>query len=200
MPNALPVRRWHARQWQMETSKGSPCAVRRSCPQLQAASRVAIAPHLTNRRWPTATRRRGGVPFLDDYRVEIIERGLLDRTPDQSIVGDEVDGSGNALVGAWRLVSCETRADDGSIDYPLGRDADGLLIYTDDGHMSVSLARSGRQPFAAGDILGGTGDEKARAVESYISYLRRKIDPHSSEALIQTKRGFGYMLKAGKTA
>jgi hypothetical protein len=98
---------------------------------------------------------------------------LLDRTPDQSIVGDEVDGSGNALVGAWRLVSCETRADDGSIDYPLGRDAVGLLIYTDDGHMSVSLARSGRQPFAAGDILGGTGDEKARAVESYISYCGR---------------------------
>jgi two-component system OmpR family response regulator len=40
----------------------------------------------------------------------------------------------------------------------------------------------------------------AGIVESYISYLRRKIDPHSSEALIQTKRGFGYMLKAGKTA
>ena len=40
----------------------------------------------------------------------------------------------------------------------------------------------------------------AGIVESYISYLRRKIDPHSSEPLIQTKRGFGYMLKAGKTA
>ena len=40
----------------------------------------------------------------------------------------------------------------------------------------------------------------AGIVESYISYLRRKIDPYSSEPLIQTKRGFGYMLKAGKTA
>ena len=39
----------------------------------------------------------------------------------------------------------------------------------------------------------------AGIVESYISYLRRKIDPYSSEPLIQTKRGFGYMLKAGKT-
>ena len=38
----------------------------------------------------------------------------------------------------------------------------------------------------------------AGIVESYISYLRRKIDPHSSEPLIQTKRGFGYMLKASK--
>lgn len=38
----------------------------------------------------------------------------------------------------------------------------------------------------------------AGIVESYISYLRRKLDPHTSEPLIQTKRGFGYMLKAGK--
>ncbi|HEY9423646.1 MAG TPA: winged helix-turn-helix domain-containing protein, partial [Microterricola sp.] len=32
--------------------------------------------------------------------------------------------------------------------------------------------------------------------ESYISYLRRKLDQHSAEPLIQTKRGFGYMLKS----
>jgi two-component system OmpR family response regulator len=35
----------------------------------------------------------------------------------------------------------------------------------------------------------------AGIVESYISYLRRKIDAHTSEPMIQTKRGFGYMLK-----
>ncbi len=40
----------------------------------------------------------------------------------------------------------------------------------------------------------------AGIVESYISYLRRKIDPHASESLIQTKRGFGYMLKSGKSS
>ncbi|MGO1768780.1 MAG: response regulator transcription factor [Microbacterium sp.] len=40
----------------------------------------------------------------------------------------------------------------------------------------------------------------AGIVESYISYLRRKIDPQASEPLIQTKRGFGYMLKVDKTA
>ncbi|MGO3146056.1 MAG: response regulator transcription factor [Leucobacter sp.] len=36
----------------------------------------------------------------------------------------------------------------------------------------------------------------AGIVESYISYLRRKLDPLTEESLIQTKRGFGYMLKA----
>lgn len=38
----------------------------------------------------------------------------------------------------------------------------------------------------------------AGIVESYISYLRRKLDQHSTEPLIQTKRGFGYMLKSSK--
>ena len=38
----------------------------------------------------------------------------------------------------------------------------------------------------------------AGIVESYISYLRRKLDPYGDEPVIQTKRGFGYMLKAAK--
>jgi two-component system OmpR family response regulator len=35
-------------------------------------------------------------------------------------------------------------------------------------------------------------------VESYVSYLRKKLDPLTSEPLIQTKRGVGYMYKAPK--
>ncbi|MGD9606699.1 MAG: response regulator transcription factor [Leucobacter sp.] len=35
----------------------------------------------------------------------------------------------------------------------------------------------------------------AGIVESYVSYLRRKLDPLTDDSLIQTKRGFGYMLK-----
>jgi two-component system OmpR family response regulator len=38
----------------------------------------------------------------------------------------------------------------------------------------------------------------AGIVESYISYLRRKLDQFSQEPVIQTKRGFGYMLKAAR--
>ena len=38
----------------------------------------------------------------------------------------------------------------------------------------------------------------AGIVESYISYLRRKLDQYTDEPIIQTKRGFGYMLKAAK--
>lgn len=38
-PNTAPVRRWQAKQWQDETSFGSPASLIRSCPQAQAASR-----------------------------------------------------------------------------------------------------------------------------------------------------------------
>jgi hypothetical protein len=30
MPNALPVRRWQSRQWQIDTERGSPTVVTRS--------------------------------------------------------------------------------------------------------------------------------------------------------------------------
>jgi len=35
-------------------------------------------------------------------------------------------------------------------------------------------------------------------VESYVSYLRKKLDPLTTEPLIQTKRGVGYMYKSTK--
>lgn len=35
----------------------------------------------------------------------------------------------------------------------------------------------------------------AGIVESYISYLRKKVEVHTQKTFIQTRRGFGYMLK-----
>lgn len=60
----------------------------------------------------------------------------------------------NLLVGTWRLVSWENRSADGTISYPLGEDAVGFILYTDDGYMAVAIMRRGREPFAAGDLLG----------------------------------------------
>ena len=37
-------------------------------------------------------------------------------------------------------------------------------------------------------------------VESYVSYLRKKLDPLTTEPLIQTKRGVGYLYKSAKAA
>jgi lipocalin-like protein len=79
----------------------------------------------------------------------------------------------NPLVGTWRLVSWENRTVDGRISYPLGDDAAGFILYTDDGYMAVAIMRRGRESFAAEDLLGGSRDEKAHAAETYVSYCGR---------------------------
>jgi hypothetical protein len=48
--------------------------------------------------------------------------------------------SSNPLVGAWWLVSWENRAADGQVTYPMGADATGYLMYTADGHCSVTIS------------------------------------------------------------
>ncbi len=78
-----------------------------------------------------------------------------------------------ALVGGWRLVSWENRATDGQVTYPMGIDALGALLYTADGRFSVTISRRGREGFAAGDLLSGTSEEKARAVEGFVAYAGR---------------------------
>ena len=51
--------------------------------------------------------------------------------------------SAKALLGAWRLVSWSFVYDDGRpTEYPLGSDAKGLILYTEDGHVSATLMRT----------------------------------------------------------
>ena len=83
----------------------------------------------------------------------------------------------DALVGGWRLVSWENRAADGQITYPMGSDALGYLLYTADGRFSVTISRRGRAGFAAGDLLSGTTEEQARAVEGFVAYAGRYSFP-----------------------
>ncbi len=78
------------------------------------------------------------------------------------------------FVGAWTAVSWELRPTDGGESYyPLGKDAQGLLIYSADGYMSVSLMRPGRVPFETPWLLEGTPAEKVAAMESYTAYAGR---------------------------
>ena len=79
----------------------------------------------------------------------------------------------DALVGAWQLVSWENRTADGQVTYPMGTDALGSLVYTASGRFSVTISRRGRAGFAAGDLLSGTTEEQARAVEGFVAYAGR---------------------------
>jgi hypothetical protein len=82
-------------------------------------------------------------------------------------------GARDVLVGGWRLVSWETRAADGQVTHPMGTDPIGYVLYTADGRFSIAMSRRDRAGFAAGDVLGGTTEEKARAVEGFVAYAGR---------------------------
>jgi len=72
------------------------------------------------------------------------------------------------FIGTWRLVSVETRKEDGSLHRRGSRT--GFIIYSADGYMSVAFMKEGRSEFASGDIRGGTIEEKVEALNGYISY------------------------------
>jgi Lipocalin-like domain len=80
----------------------------------------------------------------------------------------------NPLIGTWRLISWENRSVDGQkISYPLGKDAVGYIMYNEDGYMFVAISRPNRVKFAAGDLLGGSTEEKVQAADTYVSYCGR---------------------------
>ena len=80
--------------------------------------------------------------------------------------------SENRIVGAWKLISYEGHSDD-EIFYPLGKDASGYIMYTQDGYMSVTMCRANRDSFSSEDLTGGTSAEKLQAASTYISYCGR---------------------------
>jgi hypothetical protein len=79
----------------------------------------------------------------------------------------------HSFVGTWRLVAWEARSSAGAVSHPFGPDAIGYLIYAADGYMGAVLMLANRPPFAAGDILAGSIEERAAAVAGYISYVGR---------------------------
>ena len=74
-----------------------------------------------------------------------------------------------ALLGAWRLLSLQRVLPDGTVEYPLGPDAIGQLVYTDSGRMSAQLARAGQPAAGSEDARTATGEEAA-AWPQYIGY------------------------------
>lgn len=77
------------------------------------------------------------------------------------------------LVGTWLLVSWETRYEDGRRIYPMGEDALGFLVYSDDGYIAATLSRRNRSPFRTGEMLTADVAEKAQGWDSYFSYVGR---------------------------
>lgn len=75
------------------------------------------------------------------------------------------------FIGSWKLVTTEFQDVNGNITYPFGKDAKGMLIYEQDGQMSVHVMRVDRPKFLSGDLQGGTPDEIKKAFEGLLSYF-----------------------------
>jgi hypothetical protein len=78
--------------------------------------------------------------------------------------------SKNRFIGTWELISCELKNSNGEVNFPMGEDAIGYIIYNQDGYMSVAFMSANRHPFESGDILGGSIEEKESAIDTYVSY------------------------------
>lgn len=76
----------------------------------------------------------------------------------------------NELYGTWNLERFWFVDDDGVEVDPLGHDPVGSLILGTDGNYAFTMMRSGRPPYASGDLLGGTADEKGAAADGYVSF------------------------------
>ena len=74
------------------------------------------------------------------------------------------------LVGRWRLVSWSTGTADGAVAYPFGERAEGSLVYTPRGWMTVTLAKADRASLSTDDLVGGSNAERAVAYSSYVAY------------------------------
>jgi hypothetical protein len=76
-----------------------------------------------------------------------------------------------AFVGTWQLTAYEERLDDGTVIYPLGKDATGRLMYDEDGHFAAQLMKPDRPSFASGNVYGGTAEETEAAYDGYLAYF-----------------------------
>ncbi len=97
--------------------------------------------------------------------------------------------SANPFVGTWRLLSFESRTAEGEVIYPLGRDAIGYIVYTEDGFMSVHLMAANRSKYTSGDWLRGTVAEKVAANDTYIAYCGR-YEVQRSKVIHQAEASF----------
>ena len=74
------------------------------------------------------------------------------------------------IVGAWELVEYSTTSDRGKVDYPLGSEARGLIIYSADRFMSAQIMRPGRAPYRSRNVHSGENSERSEAAGGYLAY------------------------------
>ena len=93
------------------------------------------------------------------------------------------------FVGTWTLLAFEFRLSDGTVTYPMGKEATGMIIYDANGHMSVQMMRKDRPSFASGDQQKGTPEEIKTALEGYVAYFGDYVIDEDEQAVIHEAKG-----------
>ena len=74
------------------------------------------------------------------------------------------------LHATWDLQRFWFTDDNGVEVDPLGTGPAGNLILGTDGQYAFNMMRRDRSPYASGDLLGGTAEEKGEAADGYVSF------------------------------
>lgn len=71
------------------------------------------------------------------------------------------------IHGTYRLVRCEVQWSDGTVEFPYGEDAEGILVYTPGGYMTGHLMRQNVPRFRG----GARRAQPEEAQEAFLGYL-----------------------------
>jgi hypothetical protein len=74
------------------------------------------------------------------------------------------------LLGNWRLVAWRRIAADGTVTFPLGPDASGVLVYGQGNRMCVVMTAARRPAIDGDDPLGGEVEERAGGYSTCLAY------------------------------
>lgn len=75
------------------------------------------------------------------------------------------------LIGAWSLVTWDIQyGDQRPVTYPYGADAQGMLVYSADRHLSVVICSAGRPRLSTESVRKAPVEQKLAAFETYFSY------------------------------
>jgi hypothetical protein len=75
------------------------------------------------------------------------------------------------FIGTWELLAFESRDETEAVQYPMGRDVSGQLMYDPHGRMAALLAQAHVARFASDDLHGGTDAELRAAAKGFFAYF-----------------------------
>ena len=74
------------------------------------------------------------------------------------------------FIGAWSLADWRIEYADGTATQPFGANAQGYIIYAQNGIMTASIGKAGRPKFGVVNARNATIEQKAAAFDAYFHY------------------------------